>query len=308
MEMHVAHRDLKLENILLSGDSIRLIDFGLSRVGNLMFSQCGSFPYAAPEIVRGERYSYAVDMWSLGICIYAMASGTLPFASSSQPELLRQITSVAPKPLTFLSESAQDFIGKLLEKNPSQRLTVDQAIAHRFVQESGDVAMLDVGGIDEYKLFSAAGEPDPAVVEELVGRGFCREGSERLSRDTDDEFSIAYRILKTVKIRNTMGAGLPTGVKLTRNLSNPQRPKLTFVGMKLSTPGPATLMSLRSDFSVKKSAASRPPIGTLRVRRLAANSASATVLTFPSPGAGLVSNAAKSDSSLQLVDILPVGP
>ena len=86
----VIHRDLKLENILLSKDGrqVKLADFGLSNLitpGLPLQTSCGSYQYTAPEVICGESYiGPASDVWSLGICLYAMVTGSLPFGSSGE--------------------------------------------------------------------------------------------------------------------------------------------------------------------------------------------------------------------------------
>lgn len=86
---HICHRDLKLDNILL-GDAglahVKVADFGLSdfyRPGESMRSNCGSLSYLAPEIFRGtSNAGPPLDVWSLGVILFAMLFGRLPFEGS----------------------------------------------------------------------------------------------------------------------------------------------------------------------------------------------------------------------------------
>ena len=79
----VVHRDLKVENLLLDNENnIKLADFGFSNYydSSLMSTWCGSPPYAAPELFEGKEYNGPkVDIWSLGVVLYVLVSGTLPF-------------------------------------------------------------------------------------------------------------------------------------------------------------------------------------------------------------------------------------
>lgn len=92
----IVHRDLKPENIMLQeGDVLKVADFGLSNKiddGHSLMTSCGSPNYAAPEVIEGKPYDGAqADVWSLGVILYAMLTGTLPFESDSISSLFAQI-------------------------------------------------------------------------------------------------------------------------------------------------------------------------------------------------------------------------
>lgn len=92
----VVHRDLKPENILIDQNgNLKIADFGLGslfRDGCSLVTSCGSPNYAAPEIIECQPYDgTAVDVWSLGVILYASLTGSLPFDSESMPTLFKQI-------------------------------------------------------------------------------------------------------------------------------------------------------------------------------------------------------------------------
>lgn len=88
----VLHRDIKLDNILLSEDmQVKLCDFGVSRFmakGEIVAERCGTPAYIAPEIINGKGYvDFTPDIWSLGVLLYAMTTGTIPFKANNIPDL-----------------------------------------------------------------------------------------------------------------------------------------------------------------------------------------------------------------------------
>jgi serine/threonine protein kinase len=135
------HRDLKLENVLLDDyGNVRLIDFGLSKQlmppDSATTTLCGSLPYCAPEVFRHLPYGKPVDVWSLGICLYAMATGTLPFEDAAPPARIECIcTHDLAVPLGTPSMIA-DLLAKMLNKNPDQRITIEQVSQHPWIKSS----------------------------------------------------------------------------------------------------------------------------------------------------------------------------
>ncbi|NWW75424.1 HUNK kinase, partial [Climacteris rufus] len=142
----VVHRDLKIENLLLDEDNnIKLIDFGLSNCAGILgysdpFStQCGSPAYAAPELLARKKYGPKIDVWSIGVNMYAMLTGTLPF--TVEPFSLRALyqkmvdKEMNPFP-TQLSSAAINFLRSLLEPDPAKRPNIQQALANRWLNEN----------------------------------------------------------------------------------------------------------------------------------------------------------------------------
>jgi serine/threonine protein kinase len=133
----VLHRDLKPENMLLKkpGDpsEVKIIDFGFSKNCVRTESFLGTHGYLAPEMMAHEEYTMAVDMWALGVCVYALISGYLPFDEVEMPEPGCEIEWVVEFPeeqwLT-VSADAKDLIERLLEPDPTRRLTARQVLSH----------------------------------------------------------------------------------------------------------------------------------------------------------------------------------
>lgn len=123
----VIYRDLKLENVLLDDEGhICLADFGLSKVldeSNATQTFCGSQGYLAPEILKGEPYSFEVDWFSLGVMMYELVSGNNPFLGADFQQTCRNILrKQVVFPSAIFSKSAQDLLRLLLARDPQQRL------------------------------------------------------------------------------------------------------------------------------------------------------------------------------------------
>lgn len=136
----IAHRDIKPENILLDDNfNVKLIDFGLANTYSsdipLMSTTCGSIAYSAPELLKGELYTAAVDIWSCGIILYAMILGYLPFRSASSIKLAKQIVESSPKFPKSLSPVLIDLLHGMLNKDPQLRLTADEALQAPWINE-----------------------------------------------------------------------------------------------------------------------------------------------------------------------------
>jgi len=135
----VVHRDIKLENVLFDEHrNAKLIDFGFSvqcKEPKKLKVFCGTPSYMAPEIVKRAEYrGKPVDMWGLGVVLFAMLSGCFPFSAKSYPELYKKILRGAFHfPDTF-GASLRDLLKGLLCMDPAQRLTVSQARAHPWVR------------------------------------------------------------------------------------------------------------------------------------------------------------------------------
>ena len=128
---NILHRDIKPANLMLTPEgTIKLMDFGIARViGNERLTQVnrivGTLEYMAPELVRGEAPSPASDLYAMGMLLYELLSGKLPFASRTDYALMQAITQEKPTALrkqnALVPKELEAIVHKALEKNPAKR-------------------------------------------------------------------------------------------------------------------------------------------------------------------------------------------
>ncbi len=150
----VVHRDIKGANIMISearpgvASQVKVMDFGLARLldqGTLtsLETALDTLSYAAPEQARGEEIDQRADIWSLGVVLYQMVSGRLPFKGETDAAVLYAILHKDPEPLTDVQDGVPIEIKKVIEKalakNPNQRY-----------QQAGEL-LVDLGSIQEQR-------------------------------------------------------------------------------------------------------------------------------------------------------------
>lgn len=135
-----AHRDLKPENLLLDDNQcLKLIDFGLCAkprggMEHLLSTCCGSPAYAAPELIRGCSYLGAeADLWSMGVLLYALLCGYLPFDDDNINFLYKKIANGKYEVPAWLSQDSSHLLNDLLQVDPKRRITMQQLVYHPWV-------------------------------------------------------------------------------------------------------------------------------------------------------------------------------
>ncbi|KAH0793587.1 CAMK family protein kinase [Histomonas meleagridis] len=224
--MNSVHRDIKLEHILFDKYSnAHLIDFGLSKIlystNQGLHTICGSYPYVAPEIFQKIPYGKPVDIWSLGVCLYSIAVGRFPFSDSSIPNLINKICNQELRIPSRVHPIIADLLTKMLCKDPSKRITIQQISLHPFISETDSrfffTQQFYFG--EEYKVkLKPMQPPNAAVVAEMEKSGYnpCK------ITEPGSEESIIYKVLRKMQIVEMMKVkvkNLPRSSVLRKDLS-----------------------------------------------------------------------------------------
>ncbi|EOA15042.1 hypothetical protein CARUB_v10028399mg [Capsella rubella] len=150
----LVHRDMKPENFLFKSDKLdsplKATDFGLSdfiKPGKKFHDIVGSAYYVAPEVLK-RRSGPESDVWSIGVITYILLCGRRPFWDRTEDGIFKEVLKNKPdfrrKPWSTISDSAKDFVKKLLVKDPRARLTAAQALSHAWVREGGNATDIPV--------------------------------------------------------------------------------------------------------------------------------------------------------------------
>ncbi|KAF4525634.1 hypothetical protein B566_EDAN001234 [Ephemera danica] len=228
----IIHRDLKAENLLLDSEmNIKIADFGFSNEftpGSKLDTFCGSPPYAAPELFQGKKYDGPeVDVWSLGVILYTLVSGSLPFDGSTLRELRERVLRGKYRIPFYMSTDCENLLKKFLVLNPAKRASLENIMKDKWMNMGYEE--------EELKPFIEP-EPDfkdPKRIEALVGMGYSRSEIEDslancryddvfatyllLGRKATDPESDGSRSGSSLSLRNIPPAGAATTGGTTTN-------------------------------------------------------------------------------------------
>ena len=136
----IIHRDIKPENIMLNAHKqVKFIDFGLAVVrknkGKSEMEIAGTPYYIAPEVLS-YKYGKECDIWSLGICIYQLLSGKMPFNARDQDSLFTKIKAGNFEMPSTFSPDLKDLLNRMIEVNPKKRITAEEIVVHPWMTKN----------------------------------------------------------------------------------------------------------------------------------------------------------------------------
>ncbi|TGZ67053.1 hypothetical protein CRM22_005004 [Opisthorchis felineus] len=137
-QKNIVHRDLKAENLLFDeNNNLKLADFGFANVFNTechLDTFCGSPPYAAPELLSGQKYhGPEVDVWALGVILYMLVCGRLPFEAYTLKELHSKVLSGKYRIPFYMTENCEAMLRKMLIINPKKRATLRELLQEPWI-------------------------------------------------------------------------------------------------------------------------------------------------------------------------------
>ncbi|XP_055880742.1 MAP/microtubule affinity-regulating kinase 3-like isoform X14 [Biomphalaria glabrata] len=194
-QKHIVHRDLKAENLLLDGDmNIKIADYGFSNEftpGNKLDTFCGSPPYAAPELFQGKKYDGPeVDVWSLGVILYTLVSGSLPFDGQNLKELRERVLRGKYRIPFYMSTDCENLLKKFLVLNPLKRASLETIMKDKW---------MNIGYEDEELKPYIEPLPDinePTRIEVMINMGYARKDiEESLKMQKYDDIHATYLLL-----------------------------------------------------------------------------------------------------------------
>uniref|UniRef100_A0A8C2XER2 MAP/microtubule affinity-regulating kinase 3 n=1 Tax=Cyclopterus lumpus TaxID=8103 RepID=A0A8C2XER2_CYCLU len=192
---NIVHRDLKAENLLLDADAnIKIADFGFSNeftAGSKLDTFCGSPPYAAPELFQGKKYDGPeVDIWSLGVILYTLVSGSLPFDGQNLKELRERVLRGKYRVPFYMSTDCEGILRRFLVLNPAKRSSLEQIMIDKWINIGYDG--------EDLKPHTEPVEDlnNTSRIDVMVGMGFTRdEIRDSLSSQKYNEVTATYLLL-----------------------------------------------------------------------------------------------------------------
>lgn len=188
--LNIAHRDIKLENILLDADqNVKIIDFGFSTCSpkeKRVKLFCGTPSYMSPEIVNNQEYSgQAADVWALGVLLFAMLCGSFPFTGVNDRDLFRKISRGNFSFPTHVGQAARDMIKKMIQINPLNRPNCSDLLNDPWFKDMSSLPQLN--------------DIDPTILSKLHSNLSESDLIDAIRNEPWSYFGVMYRSLTSIK-------------------------------------------------------------------------------------------------------------
>ncbi|KAM4888318.1 serine/threonine-protein kinase SIK1 isoform 1-T2 [Thomomys bottae] len=225
---HIVHRDLKTENLLLDGNmDIKLADFGFGNFynpGEPLSTWCGSPPYAAPEVFEGKEYEGPqLDIWSLGVVLYVLVCGSLPFDGPNLPTLRQRVLEGRFRIPFFMSQDCESLLRRMLVVDPAKRITIAQIRQHRWMRADPALARQAGPALPVQAYSSNLGDYNEQALGIMQALGIDRQRTvESLQNSSYNHFAAIYYLLleRLKEHRGTQPSARPTPSRQPRPRSS----------------------------------------------------------------------------------------
>ena len=209
--MHsIIHRDLKSENLLINENNIlKLCDFGWTVKLNSSKRKtfCGTVEYMAPEIIKKQRYDETIDIWSLGVLLYELVHSYSPFFCGDS-DIKKIGSNILQNELTFqegLSEEYKDLVKKILIKDSSKRIKIEEIYQHPFMTKHINIIYLEINSnINTLNIKNYEKDSDKNIVDDLGNKKLLLTKNINLDNNTTTDNKTIGEIIykKSKKIKN----------------------------------------------------------------------------------------------------------
>ncbi|XP_010722538.1 serine/threonine-protein kinase SIK1 [Meleagris gallopavo] len=242
---HIVHRDLKTENLLLDANmNIKLADFGFGnfyKSGEPLSTWCGSPPYAAPEVFEGKEYEGPhLDIWSLGVVLYVLVCGSLPFDGPNLPTLRQRVLEGRFRIPYFMSEDCETLIRRMLVVDPTKRITISQIKQHKWMQADPSLRQQQSLSFSMQNYNSNLGDYNEQVLGIMQTLGIDRQRTvESLQNSSYNHFAAIYYLLleRLKEYRSSQLSSRPATGRQQRprssEISNAEMPQDSFTSETL---------------------------------------------------------------------------